>query len=184
MDAKLIHKLNERINEGTLRSLSCFDGMMDFFSNDYLGLARQSRNSKVEHTGSTGSRLISGTSKETLECESFLAQHFGAESALVFNSGYDANLGFFGSVPQKGDTIIYDQLIHASVRDGIRLSPAKALSFSHNSLEDLEKKLRLAEGTIYVAVESLYSMDGDLAPLHKIIKLQTVFAVQSLFDCG
>ena len=171
MDAKLIHKLNERMKEGTLRSLSCFDGMTDFFSNDYLGLARQPRNSNVEHPGSTGSRLISGTSKEALECESFLAQHFKAEAALVFNSGYDANLGFFGSVPQKGDTIIYDQLIHASVRDGIRLSHAKALSFAHNSLEDLEKKLRLAEGMIYVAVESLYSMDGDLAPIKEIANL-------------
>ena len=171
MDAKLIYKLNERMKEGTLRSLSCFDGMTDFFSNDYLGLARQPRNSNVEHPGSTGSRLISGTSKEALECESFLAHHFNAEAALVFNSGYDANLGFFGSVPQKGDTIIYDQLIHASVRDGIRLSHAKALSFAHNSLEDLEKKLRLAEGMIYVAVESLYSMDGDLAPIKEIANL-------------
>jgi 8-amino-7-oxononanoate synthase len=182
MDANLIHKLNERMKEGTLRSLSCFDGMTDFFSNDYLGLARQPRNSKVEHTGSTGSRLISGTSKEALECESFLAEQFKAETALVFNSGYDANLGFFGSVPQKGDTIIYDQLIHASVRDGIRLSHAKALSFTHNSLEDLEKKLRLAEGAIYVAIESLYSMDGDLALLQQIADLCNQFRAYLIVD--
>ena len=171
MDAKLIHKLSERNKEGTLRSLSCLDGMADFFSNDYLGLASQTSELKVNHSGSTGSRLISGTSIAALGCESFLAQYFNAGAALVFNSGYDANLGFFGSVPQKGDTIIYDQLIHASVRDGIRLSYAKSFSFEHNSINDLEKKLERSEGTVYVAVESLYSMDGDLAPLKEMANL-------------
>jgi 8-amino-7-oxononanoate synthase len=171
MDTKLIHKLNERAKEGTLRSLSCFEGMTDFFSNDYLGLAKHSVINQESNTGSTGSRLISGTSKVALECESFLAEYFEVEAALVFNSGYDANIGFFSTVPQKGDTIIYDQLIHASVRDGIRLSNAKSLSFTHNSLDDLEKKMSLAEGTIYVVVESLYSMDGDLAPLKEIANI-------------
>jgi len=182
MDAKLIHKLSERAKEGTLRSLSCFEDMTDFFSNDYLGLSRQPVEVKDDGSGSTGSRLISGTSNAALSCESFLADYFGAAAALVFNSGYDANLGFFGSVPQKGDTIIYDQLIHASVRDGIRLSYAKALSFAHNSLEDLEKKLRLAEGTMYVAVESLYSMDGDLSPLKEISDLCALYKAYMIVD--
>ena len=182
MDAKLIHKLIERAKEGTLRSLSCFEGMTDFFSNDYLGLAKHSVETTEGNSGSTGSRLISGTSNEALSCESFLAEYFGAEEALVFNSGYDANLGFFSSLPQKGDTIIYDQLIHASVRDGIRLSYAKVLSFAHNSLQDLEKKLRLADGTIYVAVESLYSMDGDLAPLKEIADLCAQYKAYLIVD--
>jgi 8-amino-7-oxononanoate synthase len=171
MDAKLIRKLKDRSEEGTLRSLSCFDGGSDFFSNDYLGLARIPFDSLDTNSGSTGSRLISGTSKEALDCELFLADHFESEAALIFNSGYDANLGFFGSVPQKGDTIIYDQLIHASVRDGIKLSNAKSFSFAHNSVTDLEKKIQQSEGTVYVAVESLYSMDGDLAPLKEIAEI-------------
>ncbi|MCE2713339.1 MAG: pyridoxal phosphate-dependent aminotransferase family protein [Cryomorphaceae bacterium] len=181
MDLKLISKLEERMDEGTLRSLSCFEGMTDFFSNDYLGLAKMSFED-TQATGSTGSRLISGTSEESLRCEQFLAEHFLAEAALVFNSGYDANLGFFGSVPQKGDTIIYDQFIHASVRDGIKLSNAKAFSFKHNSVEDLEKKIQLSEGTVYVAIESLYSMDGDLAPLKEIASLCEQYEAYLIVD--
>jgi 8-amino-7-oxononanoate synthase len=122
------------------------------------------------HAGSTGSRLISGHSKGAAEAETFLAEFFESEAALVFNSGYDANLGLFSSVPQKGDTVLYDELIHASVRDGIRLSHAKAFSFRHNDLADLQKKFEKAEGTVFVAVESLYSMDGDSAPLEELVE--------------
>ena len=99
MDEKLIHKLNERIEEGTIRSLSRFEGSIDFCSNDYLGLARFSFGRELAISGSTGSRLISGNSGEAIECETFIAQHFKAEAALIFNSGYDANLGFFGAIP-------------------------------------------------------------------------------------
>lgn len=123
------------------------------------------------HPGSTGSRLLSGNSSEAETTEKFLAGFFGAEAALVFNSGYDANLGLFSSVPQRGDTILYDELVHASVRDGVRLSHAKAFSFRHNDVQDLRQKITRAEGTVFVAVESLYSMDGDLAPLDEIAAL-------------
>ncbi len=167
MDARLLNKLVKRKEEGTLRSLSSFEGMIDFFSNDYLGLSKVETKGKFQH-GSTGSRLISGTSNNSLHAEKELASFFNAESALMFNSGYDANLGFFSSVPQRGDTIIYDELIHASVRDGIRLSFAHHTSFLHNDVGDLEKKIKNAKGSVYVAVESLYSMDGDLSPLRKI----------------
>lgn len=170
MNPKYIQLLNQRIEKGSERSLLSFDaGMIDFWSNDYLGLGRNV--TEVSLKSGSGSRLISGNSKRIEAVESFLANHFGTESALVFNSGYDANLGFFSSVPQKGNTIIYDELIHASVRDGIRLSFAKAFSFEHNNLLSLEKRLKNAEGTIFVAVESLYSMDGDLAPLKEISTL-------------
>jgi 8-amino-7-oxononanoate synthase len=182
MDAKLLRKLNERSAEGTLRSLSCFQGWTDFFSNDYLGLARHTFDSVDANSGSTGSRLISGTSEGALECEMFLADQFTSEAALIFNSGYDANLGFFGSVPQKGDTVIYDQFIHASVRDGIKLSNVKAFSFAHNALDDLKKKIQLSQGAIYVAVESLYSMDGDLAPLREIVELCQEFDAYLIVD--
>src|SRR5690606_8880705 len=100
-----------------------------------------------------------------IDCENFIQSHFRSAACLVYNSGYDANLGIFSSLPQKGDTILYDQYIHASVRDGIRLSFAKSYSFRHNDTEDLEKRLKKSEGTIFVAIEGLYSMDGDLAPV-------------------
>ncbi len=170
MSHSYLKLLQQRIEKGSERSLLSFgEGMIDFWSNDYLGLGRIA--SEVSLKSGSGSRLISGNSKKIEEVELFLADHFGSESALIFNSGYDANLGFFSSVPQKGDTILYDELIHASVRDGIRLSFAKAFSFEHNNLESLEKRLKNAEGTIFVAIESIYSMDGDLAPLKAISDL-------------
>lgn len=168
MKARFLDKLQERKDKGSLRSLSLFEGMVDFCSNDYLGMAKTEVQPAV-FAGSTGSRLISGHSKEAAETEAFLASFFDSEAALIFNSGYDANLGLFSSVPQKGDTVLYDELIHASVRDGIRLSHAKAYSFRHNDLADLAKKFKQATGSVFVAVESLYSMDGDLAPLVELV---------------
>lgn len=167
MKARFLQKLEERKNKGSLRSLSLFEGMIDFCSNDYLGMAKTEVQSAV-YSGSTGSRLISGHSREAKEAEEFLSSFFDSEAALIFNSGYDANLGLFSSVPQKGDTVLYDELIHASVRDGIRLSHANAYSFRHNDLKDLAKKFKQATGSVFVAVESLYSMDGDVAPLTEL----------------
>lgn len=169
MKARFLQKLEERKDKGSLRSLSLFEGMADFCSNDYLGLAKSDERTAV-YAGSTGSRLISGNSKEATTAEDFLAAFFDSEAALIFNSGYDANVGLFSSVPQKGDTVLYDELIHASVRDGIRLSHAKAYSFRHNDLADLGKKFRQSTGSVFVAVESLYSMDGDLAPLTELVE--------------
>jgi 8-amino-7-oxononanoate synthase len=160
---KFQRNLQDRIEKGSLRSLLSFENHVDFWSNDYLGLGRIAH--PIEISGSTGSRLISGNSKVVEDVESKLASHFQSEAALIFNSGYDANVGLFSSLPQKGDTIIYDELVHASVRDGIRLSFANSYSFKHNDTADLEKKLKKATGTVFVAVESLYSMDGDIAPL-------------------
>lgn len=160
-------RLQERISKGSERSLSLFPGFADFFSNDYLGLSQQQAAQEI-HSGSTGSRLLSGNTQEAEKTEQFLAGFFGSEAALIFNSGYDANLGFFSSVPQRGDTVLYDELVHASVRDGIRLSHAKSYSFRHNDPEDLKRRIQQAEGTVFVAVESLYSMDGDLCPLKQI----------------
>lgn len=168
MDQRLLNKLNKRIEEGTLRSLSHFEGYIDFFSNDYLGLGRISNDEVSFSSASTGSRLISGTSSHSLKVESEIASFFDSDSALFFNSGYDANVGLFSCIPQRGDTVIYDELIHASVRDGIRLSFANHYSFEHNSIEDLKKKIKEAKGSVYVAIEALYSMDGDIASLRGI----------------
>ena len=163
----LQHKLLKRAEEGSLRSLSLFRGI-DFWSNDYLGLARETHDISG---GSTGSRLISGNSDHAEAAERKIAAFFGAEAGLIFNSGYDANVGLFSSVPQRGDTVVYDELIHASVRDGVRLSAAKSFSFRHNDPDDLAKKLSRAEGNKLVAVESLYSMDGDTAPLTALLEV-------------
>jgi 8-amino-7-oxononanoate synthase len=169
MNLKFQRSLRDRKEKGSLRSLLSFDTHIDFWSNDYLGLGRISQ--AVDLKGSTGSRLISGNSKVVERVERQVADHFHSEAALIFNSGYDANLGLFSSLPQKGDTILYDEYVHASVRDGIRLSFANAFSFKHNDLQDLKKKLQKATGTVFVAVESLYSMDGDVAPLTEICRL-------------
>ena len=173
MKPKFLQILENRKESGSYRFLSLFKGFVDFYSNDYLGLSRKlkAESQKFDRLGSTGSRLISGNSIEAENCEQLLAEFFQSESALVFNSGYDANIGLFSSVPQKGDTVIYDSLIHASIRDGIRLSHAKSFSFLHNNLQDLEKKLKISEGSIFVAVESLYSMDGDVCPVDDVIAL-------------
>lgn len=172
MDLKLLEKLERRRKEGTIRSLSLSKLEIDFFSNDYLGFAHDgfSTIEDFKSRGATGSRLLSGNSEEALNCESFLAKHFNVASSLVFNSGYSANLSLLSTIPQRSDTILYDELVHASIRDGIRLSFAKAISFNHNDLSDLEAKLKLASGSVYVVVESLYSMNGDLSPLNQIAK--------------
>lgn len=182
MKNKLEHKLAKRIEEGTYRSLSSFSGI-DFCSNDYLGFSKiEIIQNEIVQKGSTGSRLISGNSSAAEDCETFLADFFNTESALVFNSGYDANVGFFSAIPQKGDLVLYDEKIHASVRDGVRLSFAKSFSFKHNCLEDLEKRLQFPGDSKYVAIESLYSMDGDMSPIVPILDLCDKYDARLIVD--
>lgn len=187
----LVKALEKRAGEGLLRRLKVVDGMVDFCSNDYLGFARSERltvrirelyDQLHPGNGSTGSRLLSGNTwlAEQVECQAALFH--GAESALIFNSGYDANVGFFSSVPQRGDTILYDELIHASVHDGRRLSLAESYKFKHNNPDHLEEKLKQASGTSYVVVESVYSMDGDFAPLERIVNLCKQYRARLVVD--
>jgi 8-amino-7-oxononanoate synthase len=116
------------------------------------------------------------------EAEKMLAGFHAAEAALIFNSGYDANIGLLSSVPQKGDTILYDQLSHASIRDGIRLSFANHFSFAHNDLADLEKKMQHATGTVFIVTESVFSMDGDLCPLEHMTVLAKKYRAHLIID--
>ncbi len=168
-------RLREREQSNALRTLRLPDGGIDFCSNDYLGIVKnnlldQPANNNLPH-GSTGSRLLSGNFELIEETEKFIAGFHEAEAALIFNSGYDANVGLLSSVPQKGDAIIYDQLSHASIRDGIRLSFANSFSFLHNDIADLEKKLSASANSrqnIFVVTESVFSMDGDIAPIKEI----------------
>jgi 8-amino-7-oxononanoate synthase len=171
--------LSKRSDNNSLRELSPENDLVDFCSNDYLGFARSQElsgriaeaSSAEMANGSAGSRLISGNTAYAETLENRIAIFHKAEAGLLFNSGYDANLGLFSSVPQRGDTVIYDELCHASIRDGIRLSNATAWNFRHNELAHLADRLKRAEGRVYVAVESIYSMDGDAAPLEAIAAL-------------
>ncbi|MES2372629.1 MAG: 8-amino-7-oxononanoate synthase [Bacteroidota bacterium] len=165
-------KLNERKDNHSLRQLHLAEGKTDFCSNDYLGIVKNHKLQTTNHklaSGSTGSRLLSGNYPMIEEIEKQIADFHLSETALLFNSGYDANIGLLSSVPQKGDTIFYDQLCHASIRDGIRLSFANAFSFAHNDLVDLQKKMEHATGTVFIVTESVFSMDGDLCPLTELV---------------
>lgn len=176
----LQESLDKRIRDQAFRTLKLTQGLTDFCSNDYLGLARnpdfQERilnriRAGGFSFGSTGSRLLSGNNPLAEETEQILADFHLGEAALLFNSGYDANLGLFSCLGEPEDTILYDQLIHASIRDGIRLSRAQSHSFRHNDPADLEARISECGGRIFVAVESIYSMDGDLAPLADLVRV-------------
>jgi 8-amino-7-oxononanoate synthase len=171
-DKFLQDELDERNASGLLRSLVSYTNKIDFSSNDYLGFAQLPQLQGIPHnlpSGSTGSRLITGNPILAEETEKIIAQFHQAEAALIFNSGYCANIGLFSCIAQKGDTLITDEFIHASIIDGARLSHANRYKFKHNDVADLEKKLQQASGKKIVAVESIYSMDGDEAPLKEII---------------
>lgn len=178
-----IDKLLKIKNSGSQRKLPNCGGLTDFISNDYLGLSSVFFESEVTSYAATGSRLISGNSTEAMLTENYLADVFGSEAALMFNSGYDANLGLFSTLPQRGEVVLYDELVHASIRDGLRLGLARSFSFRHNSLTDLEEKLQFHQGkTIYIAIESVYSMDGDHAPLAEILELAMRYNAYVLID--
>lgn len=174
----IYERLQQRADQGILRVLSTAVLPVDFSSNDYLGFARSTELKALTDiklaevlpykNGATGSRLLNGNTAFTEETEQLIATFHGAEAGLIFNSGYDANVGLLSSLAQRGDTIIADELIHASLIDGARLSYANRYTFRHNDLEELEAKLKIAKGNIYVLTESVYSMDGDFALLTEI----------------
>jgi 8-amino-7-oxononanoate synthase len=184
-DNFLDKKLEERKQQSAYRQLQPRRNMADFCSNDYLGLVKNKSLSPAENglaTGSTGSRLLAGNYALIEETERFIAAFHEAEAGLIFNSGYDANIGLLSAVPQRGDTVLYDYLSHASLRDGIRLSFAQAFSFQHNDLEDLEKKIQSATGNIFVVTESVFSMDGDMAPLGGLLPLCERYDAKLIVD--
>lgn len=185
-------KLDARHLDGSYRILKPENDLVDFCSNDYLGFARSAplkvsiaqelHNYHDKLIGSTGSRLISGNSSYIENLEKEIAAFHNSESGLIYNSGYDANLGLFSSLPQKGDTIVMDELAHASIIDGARLSFANRYSFRHNDIASLEEKLKQAKGNCYVVVESVYSMDGDSPPLKEIANLVQNYNGQLVVD--
>jgi 8-amino-7-oxononanoate synthase len=175
--------LRELTNRGRLRSLRERSGI-DFTSNDYLGLAesselRQAAADAVARgvpVGAGGSRLLRGNhpEHETLEAEA--AAYFGAETALYFGGGYVANFAIFSTLPQAGDIVLHDELIHASVHEGLRRGRADFAGVPHNNVEAFDAAIvrwRKAGGTgrPWLSVESLYSMDGDSANLVELLEV-------------
>lgn len=191
--------LEERQNEGLYRSLSPSGQGVDFYSNDYLGLAHSTELAKYLtdfekefknlqafnwNVGATGSRLISGNHPIFEYFEQQCANFHRAETALYFNSGYEANLGLLSSIGLENHVILSDKLIHASLIDGLRLSKAEKRIFKHNNLVDLEKILQQypMETPKWVVVESVYSMDGDQAPLKELVQLKKVYGFELIVD--
>jgi len=192
---KLNRKLSERTNNNSLRQLIVTSGLIDFSSNDYIGFSRSASIFNNAHqllidrdiisNGATGSRLLTGNNNLHAECENAVAKFHNVDSALLFNSGYDANIAFFSSVPQRNDSIVYDELCHASIRDGIRMSTAKAYKFAHNDIDELEQILirhHSESDTIYIVTESVFSMDGDTPNLTRLIELSEKYNCYTVVD--
>ncbi|MDA6068177.1 pyridoxal phosphate-dependent aminotransferase family protein [Flavobacterium sp. AC] len=189
----LIQKLENRKQNNSLRKLPVFNNLVDFSSNDYIGFAKSESIFKSTHAylleneifenGATGSRLISGNHSLYQIAEAFIADFHDAQSALIFNSGYDANVGFFSAVPQRNDVILYDELSHASIRDGIIMSNAKSYKFNHNDFEDLERLIqKFPDTNIYIVTESVFSMDGDSPNLEELVGLSEKYNCYLVID--
>ncbi len=193
----LTQKLQIRKQNSAFRTLKLQNNLIDFSSNDYLGFSKSEvifikthqllldRNIKIN--GATGSRLISGNHDLYTETENYIAQFHKSETALIFNSGYDANVGFFGSVPQRNDIILYDELCHASIRDGILLSNANSFKFEHNNYENLEAKItdlkfKYKNSEFYIVTESVFSMDGDCPNLDELIVVSENYNCHLVID--
>ncbi|EGR47083.1 uncharacterized protein TRIREDRAFT_79782 [Trichoderma reesei QM6a] len=197
LDRTLSSILSSRLSQGRLRRLTIPSATsIDFSSNSYLSLSSHPAvkaayislltshlHPQPGHSlGSGGSRLLDGNSAFAEDLERQIADFHGAEAGLLFNSGFEANTGLFACVPQRGDVIVYDELIHASVHDGMRLSRAQRIPFAHNRVYDADldallqsltkgpqgEAVKSGRTNIFIAVEGIYSMDGDAAPLKHI----------------
>jgi 8-amino-7-oxononanoate synthase len=199
----LSHKIELRIQSNSLRKLPLPNNLIDFSSNDYLGFSKNKAIFEKTHqylletnclqNGATGSRLLSGNHTIYTDAENYISKFHQTESALIFNSGYDANVGFFSSVPQKGDLILYDELCHASIRDGIQLSNAKSYKFKHNDFEDLERLIQRCQTEqactersrsveIYIVTESVFSMDGDCPNMEELVSVLEKYGCYLVVD--
>ena len=194
LPSSLLKAIDQRKKEDAFRSLSLKNYIVDFYSNDYLGRAQNPQQREYsqallarepQYNGSTGSRLLSGNYPLIEKAEELLAAFHQASKGLIFNSGYDANVGIFSSIPLKGDVVLYDQYIHASIRDGLQLTNAQSFKFKHNSLEDLREKLERFSGkytTIYIATEAVFSMDGDIPNLKEMVALSKQYQAYLIVD--
>lgn len=174
LEERMKQHLEQRKAANAYRSLNTHHQPIDLVSNDYLGLAQTQaifpNNPKMNwQAGATGSRLLSGNSPFHEQVEEMLARFHQASDALLFNTGYQANLALLSSLMTRNDTILYDAYLHASLRQGLQLSQAYCYKFQHNDLNNLYQKYQAAKGQVLIVVESLYSMDGDEAPLAELV---------------
>jgi 8-amino-7-oxononanoate synthase len=173
------------------RSLSLPCGI-DFTSNDYLGLSRHPalRRAVLDaldadaRAGSAGSRLLRGHHPEHAELESFAAGFFGAERTLYFSTGFLANFALFTTLPHRHDAIVFDELVHASVKEGVHAAHASHIKVPHNDVGAFEEAIvrarRAGARDVWIAIESVYSMDGDIAPvddLHALARIHDAVLV-------
>ena len=201
---KITELLKQREQEKLLRILQPADSRkngfividdkeyLDFSSNDYLGLSdhpflKEASIKAIKElgTGSCASRLLSGDLKLHHELEKKVAEFKGKEAALVFNSGYQANVGIISSIWQRGDVIFSDRLAHASIIDGMLLSGAKLFRFNHNDVSHLESLLgkeRQKFKNALIVTETIFSMDGDKAPLKELVGLKRKYNCKLMVD--
>ena len=196
MTLQLENRLLKRTKLGNLRTLKIAQPIIDFSSNDYLGLARspqlatsvfqewERHLSHLNGLGSTGSRLLTGNSLYAHELEEKIAKFHGYDAGLLFSCGYMANVGLLTAITHQESVIFYDAAVHASTHDGIRLSQAKAFPFRHNDLEHLENRLKScsAEGDRFICIESIYSTDGSMAQLPAISQLAREYEAHLIVD--
>ena len=162
--------------------------MVNFSGNDYLGLASDTalQQAFFDHYGthqsnwmtSSSSRPLTGTSLRHAELERSIANSYQKEAALLFNSGYHANTGILSAITGKGDLVLADKLVHASVIDGLKLSQADYKRFAHNNMSHLEQllaKFRDDYHNVWIVTESVFSMDGDVAPLAELVRLKKAY---------
>ncbi|BAE81069.1 8-amino-7-oxononanoate synthase [Chlamydia felis Fe/C-56] len=187
----LTEKLEKQKYRKIYRTLRTVSASVDFTSNDYLGFSRSlelklalSNTFDYAHSlGSTGSRLLTGQSSLADHVELYIAAYHNMGSALIFNSGYTANLGLISALASPHDRVIHDVYAHASIYDGIRLSRAQGIPFRHNDIEHLEKRLSQPyNGLTFVYVESVYSLHGSVSPLKDICDLCKRYSAYLIVD--
>lgn len=188
---RIHHRLARLRRKHRFRELTPANGI-DISSNDYLGLGNhaQIRKTLIQALadgvplGSGGSRLLRGNTPWHLQLETRLAQFKQAEAALIFNSGFEANMGVLSTLCQPGDRVFADRLVHASMVDGLRQSKAEHQFFAHNDMHELQRMLESANSAHarFIVVESLYSMDGDRAPLAELVQLASTFNAHLIVD--
>ena len=188
----LLKTLKQKNNYRTLNKAAG----LDLTSNDYLGMRdhpalRQAALEAIENgidLGSGGSRLLRGHTRHHESLEHYAAKHFKFEKTLYFATGFQANLALLQALPSRHDTIIFDEHVHASTREGIRCSPAHSIKIVHNDLNAFESALKQAsqdrrtDSLVWIAVESLYSMDGDFAPLQELKALANTYEAILIID--
>jgi len=164
-------------------------GLINFASYNYLGLSyrpevKEAIKAAVDRfgAGSSGSPILSGTTALLRELEERIARFKGKEAALVFPTGYSANVGLIAGLMRSGDLVVADQFAHASVVDGMILSKAQSRFFRHNNADELDRKLRDFRGKKLVVVEGVYSMDGDLVALPEILQVSHAHGARILID--